>query len=340
VTLQFTDEQLSERLQAICARHLGGSGSVSGLSRLTAGATKGTWAFDAETETGIEPLILQLSSDSHARSDDDPSSQLPWLHGEEDFKVMMAGEAAGVPVPRVMHILVPDDQLGFGAVVARIEGETLGKRIVHDERYADARRGMAEDLGAIAARVHRIDMGRLPFLKKCGAQELITIYRNVLDGFPEAHPVMEFALRWASERVPQQNRESVVHGDYRMGNLIVGPEGIRAVLDWEIAHLGDPLEDIGYLCMRTWRFGGIKPVAGVGDREDLYAAYEQAGGVAVDPREARFWEVMAGIKWGLGCIRRASHAAQGDYRSIEFTAIGRRIEEPLYDLLQLIEGRD
>ena len=132
----------------------------------------------------------------------------------------------------------------------------------------------------------------------------------------------------------------MVHGDFRTGNFIAGPDGIRAVLDWEIAHVGDPVEDLGYLCMRTWRFGGAAPVGGFGQRAELYAAYEVASGFAVDPQQVRFWEVLGSMRWAFGCVRRAfSYRGQGA-RQLELAAIGRRLEEPVYDILNTIEGRD
>ncbi|RYY93726.1 MAG: phosphotransferase family protein, partial [Comamonadaceae bacterium] len=134
-------------------------------------------------------------------------------------------------------------------------------------------------------------------------------------------------------------RRVLVHGDFRTGNFIVGPEGIRAVLDWEIAHAGDPMEDLGYLCMRTWRFGGPQPVGGFGARADLFAAYEKAGG-SVDREEVRFWEVVGSMRWALGCVRRGYAFRHQQQRKLEFAAVGRRVEEPIYDLLNVIEGRD
>ncbi|MET1040820.1 MAG: DUF6285 domain-containing protein, partial [Acidimicrobiales bacterium] len=129
----------------------------------------------------------------------------------------------------------------------------------------------------------------------------------------------------------------VVHGDFRHGNLIVGPEGLRAVLDWELAHLGDPLEDLGWLCVRAWRFGGPGPVGGFGEREELYAAYEAAGGRAVDPDVARWWEVLGTLKWGVMCIIQTATHLTGQARSVELAAIGRRVCENEYDLLALID---
>jgi aminoglycoside phosphotransferase (APT) family kinase protein len=147
-------------------------------------------------------------------------------------------------------------------------------------------------------------------------------------------------LRWAEERAPRDARSTVVHGDFRTGNLIVGEDGLRAVLDWEVAQICDPMQDLGWLCVKTWRFGGPQPVGGFGAREDLFAAYEQASGSAVDPRHVLFWEAFGSVKWAIMCLRKGLRYTDGtEDVSVEQSAIGRRVEEPLWDFLNLIEGR-
>ena len=155
-------------------------------------------------------------------------------------------------------------------------------------------------------------------------------------------PAVELGLRWVAEHLPPAPRTSVVHGDFRNGNLIIGDDGVRCVLDWELAHLGDPMLDLGWICVKTWRFGGSLPVGGFGHRDDLFRAYEQAGGGPVDPAHVRFWEAFGCVKWALMCMHKglgAQGAVPGARRSVEAVAIGRRIEEPLLDLLDLITGK-
>jgi aminoglycoside phosphotransferase (APT) family kinase protein len=169
------------------------------------------------------------------------------------------------------------------------------------------------------------------------AAQHVAAHRQIVDRYGFRLPALELALRWASENLPQKTRHTVVHGDFRMGNLIVGEAGVRCVLDWELAQTGDPMQDLGWLCIRTWRFGGAGPVGGFGSREDLFAAYEKASGYPVDPAHVRFWEAFGNVKWALHCLRLGSRGV--DNRDIERCAIGRRIEEPLWDFLNLIEGR-
>ena len=145
-------------------------------------------------------------------------------------------------------------------------------------------------------------------------------------------------LRWVAENLPAAPRSTVVHGDFRNGNLIVGEDGVRCVLDWELAQIGDPMLDLGWLCVKTWRFGGPHPVGGFGDRDDLFSAYERAGGGSVDPAHVRFWEAFGCVKWALMCMHKGLGKLHGARRTVEAVAIGRRIEEPLLDFLELITG--
>jgi aminoglycoside phosphotransferase (APT) family kinase protein len=330
-------EALQQRVDALARRRLGAGDGTSELQTLTAGANKGTWAFRA----GGSGFILQRQAPSGAPDPDaGPDDWVPHLDGTQEFQVMRAAEAADVPVPRVRHILVPEDGLGEGAVTERIEGETIPARVLRQPELAQARKRMAAQCGRILAAIHRVPAGPLPFLRHFDAAETLALFERTLDRVGLPVPALELALRWAHARLPQRARTTLVHGDFRTGNFIVGPEGIRAVLDWEIAHVGDPMEDLGYLCMRTWRFGGSGPVGGFGAREELFAAYEKASGLAVDREQARFWEVVGAMRWALGCVRRAHAWRHQHERKLEFAAVGRRIEEPIYDLLNVIEGRD
>jgi aminoglycoside phosphotransferase (APT) family kinase protein len=152
--------------------------------------------------------------------------------------------------------------------------------------------------------------------------------------------VFELALRWLRDRDPGPSQEvTLVHGDFRHGNLIIGPDGVRAVLDWELAHLGDPMEDLGWVCVNSWRFGQIdKPVGGFGTREELFAGYEAAGR-RVDPHRVMFWEVMGTLRWGLMCCGMMQRFRRSPAHSLERAMIGRRSSETEIDLLRLLAPR-
>ena len=152
--------------------------------------------------------------------------------------------------------------------------------------------------------------------------------------------MFDLALRWLSQNDPGPSADvTLVHGDFRNGNLIIGPDGVRAVLDWELAHLGDPMEDLGWICVNSWRFGEIdKPVGGFGSREDLFAGYEAAGR-KVDAARVKFWEVMGTLRWGVMCCGMMQRFRLGPDHSMERAMIGRRASETEIDLLRLLAPR-
>jgi aminoglycoside phosphotransferase (APT) family kinase protein len=197
---------------------------------------------------------------------------------------------------------------------------------------------MTAQCAKIAAAIHAIDLKAVPFLKGQDAAQMVAAQRKVVDYYNFRLPALELGLKWSAENAPKNPRHTVVHGDFRTGNLIVGDEGVRCVLDWEIGQSGDPMQDLGWICVKTWRFGGKHPVGGFGKREDLFAAYERASGYPVDPAQVRFWEAFGSVKWAVGCLRLGMRGVEEV--GIERSAIGRRIEEPLWDFLNLIEGRD
>ncbi len=334
----MSSDDFAARLQAAVARHIGAPGTIFDLNRLTGGANKTTWSFDAEVDGARRAFILQLASAGIADVPQELLDLSPHLTAEQDARYMIAAVNHGVPAPRVRAILDDTDGLGPGYVTERVEGETLAPRILREERFARARLMMAAQCGEILAKIHRIPLAEVPFLKHQDAALQVAAQRKVLDFFDFRLPALEMGLKWAAENLPKNPRLTAVHGDFRHGNFIVGEEGIRIVLDWEIGQSGDPMQDLGWLCVKTWRFGGPRPVGGFGAREDLFAAYEKASGHAVDPAHVRFWEAFGSVKWALGCLRMGIRGSEES--GVERCAIGRRIEEPLWDFLNLIEGRD
>jgi aminoglycoside phosphotransferase (APT) family kinase protein len=214
-----------------------------------------------------------------------------------------------------------------------VPGETIPRRILRDDAYASVRPALARQCGTILADLHRIPLVEAPGLPGGDALEQL---RSLADRLSQPHPTFELAFRWLAEHKPTRTAEAVVHGDFRNGNLIIGAEGIRAVLDWELAHRGDPLEDLGWLCVKAWRFGEALPVGGFGTTEDLVAAYEGAGGTAVDGAALHWWMVLGTLRWGIICIVQTLTHVMGMVRSVELAAIGRRVCEVEWDLLELL----
>ena len=293
---------------------------VGELRRLTGGASRETWSFVADGER----LILQRERAGSPRAGAMP----------REAALVRAADAAGVPVAEVIAAGGDGDGLGTGYLVSRfVEGETIARRILRDDEYADARERLAEQCGRALAGIHRIPVEAAPGLER---SDQVQQFRDVLDGFGDAVPTFELAFRWLEDHRPERTGEAVVHGDFRLGNLMVGPDGLRAVVDWELAHIGDPMEDLGWLCVRAWRFGGPQPVAGVGTYDQLFDAYAEAAGADVDPDVVRWWEVLGTLKWGIMCIMQARAHLDGWSRSVELAAIGRRVCENEHDLLLLL----
>ena len=334
----MSSEDFAARLQAAIAHHVGAPGTVYDLQRLTGGANKTTWSFDADVDGAPRPFILQLASTRTIDESSPIAGASPHLTAAQDARLMIAAVKANVPAPRVRAILEPADGLGDGYVTERVDGETLATKILREDRFASARKSMAAQCGTILAAIHRIPLTDVPFLKHLEPSEHVALQRMIADYHGFKSPALELGLRWAAEHAPKKVRHTVVHGDFRAGNFIVGEEGIRCVLDWEIGQSGDPMQDLGWVCVKTWRFGGKNPVGGFGTREDLFAAYEKAGGQSVDPAQVRFWEAYGSVKWGVGCLGLGTRGIEEN--NVERCAIGRRIEEPLWDFLNLIEGRD
>jgi aminoglycoside phosphotransferase (APT) family kinase protein len=318
-------DKLTGPLAGVLAKRYGPGTKVRGLGRAAGGASRVTCAFEAVTADGdAHPLILRLAERGIAAG-------VP-LTREADL--MRAARARGVPSPEVIASGGADGPLGVDFIVMeRVEGETIPRRILRDPELAGARATMAARCGEILAAIHRIPPEAAAGLEP---GDPFDQWLEILDGLGEPHPVLEFGLRRLAAGRPPAAGRTVVHGDFRNGNLIVGPDGVRAVLDWELAHLGDPMEDLGWLCVKAWRFGARPPVGGFGPYEQLIEAYEAAGGVRVDTDALRWWEAFGVAKWGVICAMQARRHLVGGERSVELATLGRRVAENEWDLLQML----
>ena len=319
---------LAEQLAAVLKDALGEEVAIEDLRQLTGGASRQTWSFDALGADGSRrPLILRR---------DPPEASLKGMRAEA-LAIMAAGRA-GVPEPEV--IAHSDDPSLVGApfiLMERVEGETLARRILRDEQFAAVRPRLAEQCGEILARIHSVPAAELPELER---PDVLGKLRETLAQFDDPSPALELGLRWLEQHRPEPTDDVVLHGDFRNGNLVVGPDGVRAVLDWENVHRGDPMQDLGYLCVRAWRFGADEPVGGFGPYGDLFRGYERVSGRRVDPEIVRWWQLYGTVWWGVGCMRQAWRHLSGGERSVELAAIGRRVWEQEYDVLLLLEHRE
>lgn len=324
---------ISSRLEAACRKRHGQDTRVMGAEPLSAGASAATWVFELEQGGARVPMIVQMfTGDEQFAAALDKRTQ-----GE----VQQQAFEAGIPTPRVDFVLDASDGLGEGFVTEFSAGETLGHRIVRDTRFEKARQCMTGQCARILADIHRLETAGLPALPYKAPKDMVRELREAHDRYGQRLPSFELAFRWLNDHLPVGQPRQLVHGDFRNGNFIVDESGIKRVLDWEMAHLGDPLEDLGWLCMNAWRFGMIEnAVGGFGPREELYEAYSRESGRPIDVDRVRFWEVYGTLKWGLVCQWFAHQYTSGEVQSIERAAIGRRVSEVEIDLLDLIEGVD
>ena len=325
---------IEELLTRCVAAWYPGAAGVTGLTRLSGGASQETWSFDIVHPNGNVGAILRRAPPGYGAA----PTRAAGLSAEA--ALMQLAHAAGVPSPEVLYVLRPQDELGTGFVMRRVEGETIPRKILRDAQFADARVKLARQCGDILARIHALPQAQLPELRRMTPATEIAQLDQEYRSFDWPQPVFELALRWLRDHDPGPSAEvTLVHGDFRHGNLIIGPDGIRAVLDWELAHTGDPMEDMGWICVNSWRFGEIdRPVGGFGSREDLFAGY-QAAGRRVEPARVHFWEVMGTLRWGIMCCGMMQRFRLGPDHSLERAMIGRRSSETEIDLLRLLAPR-
>ena len=319
----MTPDELPARLAAALSPVLGPV-RVADLRVLSGGASRGTWAFDAITGAGRRALILRTApvEDANASMESEAAAQA-------------AAAAAGAPVPHVL--LVDNSAAALGSpflVCDAVGGETIVRRIFRNLDEPGRQRLLRQCAHALAA-IHRAD----PPAGLSGEDQL-TLWLARLDAMGDTTATFEWAFRWLAAHRPPSAPSTLVHGDFRMGNLIIDGTDLAAVLDWELVHAGDPVEDLAWFCIRAWRFGAPadRGAGGLGGIEDFLCGYEQAGGTAVDRAAFRWWLVLATLRWGVICRFQAERHLSGAHRSVELATVGRRVCETEWDLLQLLEG--
>lgn len=303
---------------------------ITNLHRLTAGASMESWAFEA----GAEPLILR-----RAPGGSETNTGIGGVALSTEAALVETARANGVTAPEVRHIFASDSPIGAGYVMARLPGEALPPRLFKTPDMEPVLAALPDRLAREMAAIHAIPLNALPAdIPTAGAADLIESYHASYVTIGERRPVYELAFRWLRENCPPAYDPPVlVHGDFRMGNLLIDTQGLTAVLDWEIAHLGDPHQDLAYICAPSWRFGRRdKPVGGIGQIVPFLTAYEAASGRTVDPLRFQFWRVLTTLFWGSACMTMLGDWRDGAERSIERAAIGRRISEVEVDLLLLL----
>lgn len=327
-----TEDKFSKALSDIALAHLDAH-NITDLKRLSGGASQETWSFKTHNEGCIEHLILRRAPGGEGGNSSGTAIGL-----DTEAKLIRLAATANVAVPNVRYVAKPQDNIGSGFIMDHVSGEALGSKIVRSDVFDDVRPKLAKQCGIALAGIHGLPMEALPTIRYSPATQEIKHYHDIYKAHGHPHPVFDLAFKWLSDNTPSDDRITLVHGDFRNGNIMFDPNvGVSAVLDWELAHIGDPMEDMGWICVNSWRFGAIdKPVGGLGSREDMFAGYEAAGGPSVDPARVKFWEVLGTLKWGVMCTTMYEAFRAGVDRSVERAAIGRRSSETEIDLLYLL----
>jgi aminoglycoside phosphotransferase (APT) family kinase protein len=300
---------------------LGREVDVSEPALLAGGASKEAWAVDADGERLLVRRAAATVMHHHT------------LSLAQEFAVLEAAYEAGVKVPRPYGYVA--DLAGREAfAMERLEGETIGRRIVQKDELAAARRLLPVQLAEELAKIHAIPAERLPFLPEARLERMV----EELDEVDEPHPASELGLWWLRENPPPRRPVVVNHGDFRIGNVVVGPEGLVGVLDWEFVHLDDPVRDLAFSMVRAWRFGvPEKRLGGIGDVEPFVERYNKLTGFEVRPEELDYWEVAGNVAWAIGTLTQAQRHLSGRDRSIELATLGRLSAEVEYEICRLLE---
>jgi len=327
---------IAHGLEGVARAIAGPEARPTALRRLSGGASQETWSFDIETGDQSRGYILRRAPGGVAIGTSAQSIGL-----ETEARVIRAAIASGSPAPPVAHVCTEADGLGAAYVMERIPGETIARKILRDAKFEKARPVLARQCGAALARIHATPAETLPPLPFSAAREQLDRYEEVYRSFDTPRPIFDLAFKHLRDRAPTPLTTTLVHGDFRLGNIMVGPEGLVAALDWELAHVGDPTEDLSWICMPSWRFGQMDdPVGGFGAVEDLLAGYREAGGdPRIDTDMVRWWTIFGSLKWGTMCLTMFRAFETGADPSVERAAIGRRASETELDLMLMLTGK-
>jgi len=325
-------DTIVDKLGRAAQRRYGCAARVENISVATFGASNRTLLFDLVEGTIRRRLVL--------RQETVKSEYSPFIATADQYRILRIVHGHGLPVPEPVFELEAADHLDNGFVVVCVEGETLPKTLLSDAAFATARKRFATQSGEFLARLHAIDPGEFSFLETVAdSRDALAAQVTRYQGYGNCFPGIEVGIRWLENHRPPPRRRAFLHGEYRIGNIILGPGGIASVLDWECAHIGSVAEEFGWLCMRSWRYGRTDlPVGGMGRREELLAAYGANGGDVPDAEELRWWEIFATLRWAVINMMQIDGHMSGERRSLPFACCGRNIAMVEYDMLMAIKG--
>ncbi len=303
------------------------------LQLLAGGASKEAWLLDLEQSGQTLELIMRRAGGG--------AMNLEQLSLEQEFRVIEAAFAAGVTVPKPIAYLANIE--GREAFISkRIRGEAVGRRIVSRPEFSVARAKLPQRMAEELAKIHAVNPSKLEFLPNSGsgtgAKASIARLYAELDNIIEPHPTIELALAWLKTHEPSSHGQVLLHGDFRIGNLMLSPTDLLAVLDWEFAHLGDPAEDLAWTLIRAWRFGQDHlHLGGIGELEPYLAHYNSLTKQNISLETLHYWEIMGNVKWAVAALTQAKRHLDGLERSVELAVLGRLSSEMELEILYLLE---
>ncbi len=316
---------------------LGGTRSqIAGLVRLSGGANMETWRFEFQADPQESPRALILRRRPTGVTE---HAFLPAVMPlAREAQLLSLARRAGVPVPGILASTGSDSALGEALIMNCLDGEALPGRVLRDDRFAHARKALAFQCGEALGKLHAVELANCP----AGLRDLdwdadLDRLQSLCDQFGNPSPVHQLAINWFRDQAAPDEPRVLCHGDFRLGNLLIGERGLNAVLDWELAHLGFAGEDLGYLCANVWRFGGDGPVGGFGAYADLLAGYGSVSDYLPTERDLLFWQLYAALGWGLVCLTMMELHRSGADPGLERAAVGRRLSESEIDIMLLLE---
>ncbi len=322
---------MQEELASALSKKLlevGIEGKVSNLEPLTGGASKEIWKFEISKDKQSTKMILRRGSGIEG-----PLA----IKTADEARIQKEVIKVGAPVPTILAVSKNEEELGDSYIMNFVEGESIARKILRDKEYKKALPVLAYQCGEAIARIHNVDIDNFSFLPKKPAEDQLEDLYSTYQSFEQPSPVFEYAYLWLKEQDFSNFQESLVHGDFRLGNIIVNGEGLQSIIDWELAHIGNPLQDLGWVCGNSWRFGkNDKVVGGFGELEDLLEGYNSISKFQVNNEMVKCWQVFGTFRWGVICLIQAYAHLNGTINSIEKAAIGRRVSETEIDIVDLL----
>ena len=303
-------------------------GEIMNLEPLTGGASKEIWKFEVNANGKSDRYILRRGSGVEG-----PLA----IKTSDEAKIQKTVRKLGAQVPEIVAVSSVDEELGDAYIMKFVYGESIARKILRDEEYKNTLPKLAFECGQSIAKIHQADINEFPFLPSKTVFEQINDLYQTYVSFNQPSPVFEYTHLWLKKQNFGEINDALVHGDFRLGNIIVDKDGLKSVIDWELAHIGNPLQDLGWICGNSWRFGNTdKVVGGFGDLTDLLKGYNSVSNYHVDENMVKAWQVFGTFRWGVICLIQASAHLTGSINSVEKAAIGRRVSETEIDIVDLL----